>query len=219
MGFVLPQSLLNDDEFITDLARFSENILTEKQVRQKYHLFDEETWTALNDDALVERIELEKTRRIRSGAAKREKAQLHVVAAPDVLSGILMDPKANAKHRIDSAKALDDLADNGPQRVAFEQDRVIIRIDLSADTRSKDPESAINPADVPVFEASVRPDPNPNDAKILDATSQPIPYQEEAVPSRRGPGRPPGSKNKPKTTDDKLIEHDSRTPGLPGFAV
>src|SRR5262249_22859573 len=217
MGFT--QSLIEDGEFIADCCRFAEGITNEAAVRKKYHC-SEEAWERLGvDDKLIEAVEAEKVRRIRSGAAKREKAQLHVVAAPDVLSGILMDPKANAKHRIDSAKALDDLADNGPQRVAFEQDRVIIRIDLSAGTMSKDPESAMKPADVPVFEASVRPDPNPNDAKILDATSQPIPYQEEAVPSRRGPGRPPGSKNKPKTTDDKLIEHDSRTPGLPGFAV
>jgi len=213
MGFVLPQSLLNDDEFITDLALFSENILTEKQVRQKYHLFDESAWTALNDDALVERIELERTRRLHSGAAKREKAQLHVVAAPDVLSGILMDPKANAKHRIDSAKALDDLAGFAPQATHGDSDRVIIRIDLSADTK--------NPADVLMFEAAARPKPS-DDGKVIDARPPMIEASDQfdqQEPVKRRPGRPPGSKNKPKTTDDKLIEHESRPRGVPGFEV
>src|SRR5262249_35108023 len=122
-------ALRDNFEFVTDCARFSENLISEQAVRKKYH-FSEEAWERLGqDDALVTAIEAEKVRRIRSGAAKREKAQLHVVAAPDVLSGILMDPKANAKHRIDSAKALDDLADNGPQAAA-EQDRVIVTINL-----------------------------------------------------------------------------------------
>jgi len=126
-----PSNLRDNYEFVVDLARFAENLISEQAVRKKYH-FSEEAWTALGqDDTLVEAIEAEKVRRIRSGAAKREKAQLHVVAAPDVLSDILMDPKANAKHRIDSAKALDDLADNGPQ-AAPEADRVVIRIDLTA---------------------------------------------------------------------------------------
>jgi hypothetical protein len=42
----------------------------------------------------------------------------------------MTDPKANAKHRIDASKVLDDLADNGPQS-SPEQDRVVIRIDLT----------------------------------------------------------------------------------------
>src|SRR5262249_31934573 len=138
--------LRKDQGFVEDLARFADGVLTEKQVRAKYHLFDESTWTALDDDAFVEAVELERTRRIRSGATKRELAQLRVAAAPDVLSGILMDPKANAKHRIDASKALDDLAGFVPQRPAADVDRVVIHIDMGADTRAKGLES--NPADV-----------------------------------------------------------------------
>src|SRR5262249_60445424 len=78
-------ALRDNFEFVTDCARFSENLISEAAVRKKYH-FDEDTWSRLGeDDALVRAIEDEKTRRIRSGAAKREKAQHHVVRAPDVL--------------------------------------------------------------------------------------------------------------------------------------
>lgn len=61
MGFV-PDivELRKDQGFVEDLARFADGVLTEKQVRAKYHLFDESTWTALNDDAFVEAVELER---------------------------------------------------------------------------------------------------------------------------------------------------------------
>jgi hypothetical protein len=206
----LASSLRENEELIGDLCRYAEGVLTEKQVRQKWHLADDAVWESLGtDDAYVERVELERVRRIRSGAAKREKAQLHVVAAPDVLSGILKDPKANARHRIDSAKALDDLAGFAPQRPGVEQDRVIIRIDLSADTK--------DPADVLTFEAAARPQPS------IDAAPQErVPLieadnrfdQGEVIPLKRGRGRPRGSKNKP-----KLVEHESKSRGLPGFDV
>src|SRR5215468_8814356 len=163
MSLVPSKTFRENDELVSDLARFSEGILTEKQVRKKWHLFDESAWVAIGeDDLMVEMVEAEQVRRIRNGAAKREKAQLHVVAAPDVLSEILKDPKANARHRIDASKALDDLAGFAPQRPGVEQDRVVIRIDLSADTK--------DPADVLTFEASARP--VDAEGKFIDTTSQ-----------------------------------------------
>src|SRR5262249_4978623 len=140
MSSELSKSFRENDELVSDLVRFSESVLTEQQVRKKHHLLSDEAWERMGtDDLLVEMVEAEKVRRIRNGAAKREKAQLHVVAAPDVLSGILMDPKANPRHRIDSAKALDSLAGFAPERPATEEDRVIIRIDLGADIRAASP--------------------------------------------------------------------------------
>src|SRR5262249_10207500 len=94
-----------------------------------------------------------KLRRIRDGSFKREKAQAHVVAAPDVLNGIMTDPKQSAKHRIDSAKVLDALADPGPQRNTANEDRVHIVIDLGADQRL-------------TFDKPIRP--GPDDDKIVD---------------------------------------------------
>src|SRR5262245_62085150 len=183
------RSLINDQAFIEDLSRFAEGVLTEKQVRQKYHLFDEAIWTALNDDALVERIELEKTRRIRSGATKRELAQNHIVHGPQILNDIATNPKASDKHKIDAIKTLDALADPGAQAARDESDRIVVTINLGRDEKL-------------VFDKPVKPNPN-DDGKTIDVTPAQInDTVEEPPPIKRGPGRPPGSKNKPKTTDD-----------------
>lgn len=185
MGFTpdLPQKLLEDQSFIEDLARFADGVLTEKQVRQKWHFFDEAEWNTLGQsDELVEKIELEKTRRIRSGATKRELAQLHVIKGPTILDGIATDQKQSAKHRIDAIKALDSLA-GGESQATAEQDRYHIVINLGNDRL--------------VFAGAVKPK-DPNDTKTIDSTAQEL----KAIPPRRGtPGRPPGSKNKPKTVD------------------
>jgi hypothetical protein len=80
-----PTDLINDTEFITDLARYGEGVLTEAQVKRKYRRFDDDVWEKLgSDDALVGAIEAERTRRIRSGACVREKAQLLHTNALDV---------------------------------------------------------------------------------------------------------------------------------------
>ena len=210
-GFVIddpPSPHLNNFELITDLTRYAEGLLEEKHVRKKYR-FDEATWTALGaDEKFVEAVELERIRRVRDGSFKRERSQQHATRAPDVLAGIMDDPKQSAKHRIDSAKVLDSFSGNGPKD-APEQPRILIRIDLSADTRAKGLES--NPADVIEFEASVRPNPDPNNTNIIDHQTPMIEAdQHEAIPPKRGPGRPPGSKNKPKSNQQQP---------LPGFRI
>jgi hypothetical protein len=144
------QSLRENVELITDLARYAEGVLTERQVRKKHHLLTEATWTALNDDAVVEAVEFEQTRRIRSGAAKRELAQLHIIKGPAILDGIATSTKQSARHRIDAVKALDQLADPGPE-AAVEQERVHIVINLTGDSKLKDPK------DILVIDAAARP--------------------------------------------------------------
>jgi hypothetical protein len=152
------KSLTDNLELIADCCRYSEGILTEKQVRQKYHLVDDATWERLgSDDALVEAIELEKTRRVRSGQAKRERAQAHVVEACGVLGEIMRDAGASPKHRIDASKALDAFADNGPQAPPA-ADRFVIRIDLTAGG---------NKDDVITIDKSTKPS-RPGDGEILE---------------------------------------------------
>ena len=132
-----PVQLKDDLEFVLDLARFAEGgIVTEEAIRKKYRLLDNDAWEKLGeDDELVRAIEAEKTRKIRSGASKREKAQLLVVKAPDVVSSIMLDPAANPRHRLDASVALDKFAanpaDNNPATTA---DRFIITINLSGDS-------------------------------------------------------------------------------------
>jgi len=149
------RSLIDNHELIIDLARFSEALLSESAVRKKWRL-DENVWELLGaNDEMIRAVEEEKTRRIRSGATKRELAQQHIVRGPGALATIMDSPKSNDRHKVDAIKALNAIADPGPEAAA-EQERIIIRIDLSADTK--------DPKDVLTFEAAVPPKPSPIDS-------------------------------------------------------
>jgi hypothetical protein len=68
-------------------------------------------------------------------------------------AGAFSQVRPSAKGPIDSAKALDALADNGPQSTPA-TDKFIIRIDLTADAKLKGIEP--NPADIITIEATTR---------------------------------------------------------------
>jgi hypothetical protein len=141
-----PTSLIENHEFIADCARYSEGLLTEKEVKKKHH-FDDATWERLgSDDALVEAIEGEKLRRIRNGSTKRERAQQLVAQAPGVLGGIMLDASASPKHRIDASKTLDAFAANGPE-AAPAADRFVITINLGDEVLHFDKSIAIDAND------------------------------------------------------------------------
>jgi hypothetical protein len=130
----LPLDAEQRHAFVVDLARFADGTLTEQQVRRTWHLFTDEIWQALGqNEPLIEEIESVKLERIRSGATKRERAQLLVTEAPEIAAGIMRDPGANARHRLDACKVLDDFSANGPQ-AAPAGDRFIIQINLGADS-------------------------------------------------------------------------------------
>jgi hypothetical protein len=142
-----PAHLEDDHELIENLARYAEGLLSKEAVKKKHH-FDAATWERLGkNDVIVERIEAEKLRRIRNGQAKREKSQVLVTKAPDVLSGIMLDASASPKHRIDSAKVLDTFAANGPEN-APAADRFIIQINLGEDVLKFNKSIAIDPNDI-----------------------------------------------------------------------
>ena len=145
-----PVHLEDNQEFVADCCRFAEGILDEKAVKQKYR-FDDDTWEKLgSNEVLIEKIEAEKVRRIRNGSAKRERAQQLVVQAPNVLGDIMLDTSASPKHRIDSAKALDAFAANGPE-AAPASDRFQITINLGSDVLHFDKSIAIDANDVDPF--------------------------------------------------------------------
>jgi hypothetical protein len=146
---VASPSLINNHELIEDLARYQEGLYTQQQVKKKWReVIDEKTWETLgSDDELVQAIEARRVQRVRSGAFKRERAQQHITKGPDVLEKIMSNPASNERHRIDAVKALDALADPGPQAAA-PADHYHIVIDLSGDSKLKDP------ADVIVIDAT-----------------------------------------------------------------
>jgi hypothetical protein len=87
--------LKDNQEFVADLCRYAEGLLTEAAVKKKYR-FTDDVWEKLGgDDALVEAIEAEKIRRMRDGSTKREKSQLLITKAPAILDGIMCDPSAS----------------------------------------------------------------------------------------------------------------------------
>jgi hypothetical protein len=142
-----PTSLIENHEFITDCARYAEGLLSEKDVKKRHH-FDDNTWESLgSNEKLIEAIEAEKVRRIRNGSTKRERAQQLVVQAPGVLGDIMLDASASPKHRIDSAKALDAFAANGPE-AAPASDRCQIIINLGDEVLHFDKSIAVAPNDV-----------------------------------------------------------------------
>jgi hypothetical protein len=150
-----PLPLEDNPEFISDFARYCEGILDEKFLRRKYR-FDDSTWESLgNDDALVEKIENEKLRRIRDGTSARERAQVHFATAPDVLGSILNDQRASPRHRIESAKELRTVAANGPE-AAPAADRFQIVINLGEDVLRFDKSIAVDANDR-----------DPNEVKVI----------------------------------------------------
>jgi hypothetical protein len=155
----LSESLLKDFNFLTDMARFSEGLeglASEASIRKKYG-FTQETWERLGaDDKLVEAIGLEKAARIRSGAAKTEKAQMLVVAAPDILSGIMNSPTESAKHRVDAIKTLDSFT--GGPAAAAEAERIYININLGEDYKL-------------IFNKKITVDPH-DSVETIDSTAQ-----------------------------------------------
>lgn len=115
----LVNQLLKNAEFVSDLARYNEQLCTELFIRRKYGNLSEATWTQLGEsDELVHAIELASQRRCRDGSSKRELAQKYVVKGPEILSGIACDSKASPRHRVDAIRTLDHLADNGPDSPA-----------------------------------------------------------------------------------------------------
>ena len=102
-------------ELVVDCVRFAEGLLDERVIRKKYRFTNDDWETLGENDALVEKIEAEKVRRIRDGSSKREKAQALIVKAPGILDGIMSDASASPRHRVDAIKVLDTFAANGQE--------------------------------------------------------------------------------------------------------
>jgi hypothetical protein len=159
VNFPTATELESNAEFILDFARYGEGLLSQKFLRSKYK-FSNEVWESLgNSERLLDLIEAEKVRRMRSGAAKREKAQLHVLRVPDVAASIAFDASSNARHRLDAGQLLDKLAANGPEAVPA-ADRFVITINLGADSHGR--------AVIEHYDKSIAPDPNPISPVVIN---------------------------------------------------
>src|SRR5262249_8116648 len=111
----LAQTLTTNTEFLADMARFAEGLVSEKDIRKKHRLAESEGTRLGNDDELVETIKREKERRVRNGLHAREKAQQVFVKVPDTLDGILTDKNANPRHVVEASRELRAIAAVGPE--------------------------------------------------------------------------------------------------------
>src|SRR5262245_49351067 len=126
--------LITDDSFIADCCRFSEGILSEAAVKNRWRKVVSETdWATMgSNDELVEAIEREKIRRMRNGQTAREKAQLHAIKAPDILDRIMTDESISPRHKIEASKEIRAIAATS-QDAAPTSERFIITINLGED--------------------------------------------------------------------------------------
>jgi hypothetical protein len=130
--------LLNSDvggAFITDCARNRERLFSDDQIREKYEI-DDNAWGAITQNkALRLLVNAECERRMLNNDAAREAAAKFFTQAPSVLNGILQDPKAPPRQRIEASKELRATARAGDERPGDTSDRVIISINLGADVK------------------------------------------------------------------------------------
>lgn len=128
-----PVHLEENHEFVADCCRFYEGILTEANMRLKYRSFTDNIWQDLgSNEKLLDAVEEEKIRRIRTGLQKRERSQHLITKAPAILDSIASDVSASPRHRVDAIKTLDSFTGN-PQEGAPAADRFVITINLGAD--------------------------------------------------------------------------------------
>jgi hypothetical protein len=155
-----PTSLIDNAEFVADCCRYAEGIFSKQDVKRKWHFADDTIWTKLaKDEALIEAIDAEKLRRIRSGQAKREKAQSLVVKTPEILDSIATDKSASPRHRVDAIKTLDGMSDTGPRATPEMGERFSIVINLGEDYKLR-------------VDKSIGITPNDKDVEIIDNTPQ-----------------------------------------------
>jgi hypothetical protein len=118
-------------EFVRDISRLIEDLITTEALRTKYGLQDEDVWRALETNEPLQRaVAAMKNRRVRDGSAARERAAHLFVEAPNVLGTIMTDAAASPRHRIEAARELRQVAIPGADKPANEIDRFRITINF-----------------------------------------------------------------------------------------
>ena len=129
---------LNSDvggAFVADCARNRERIFSDDRIREKYEI-DDNTWTAITQNkALRLLINAECERRTFNNDAAREAAAKFFTQAPSVMNGILQDPAAPVRQRIEASKELRATARAGDERRGDTPDRITISINLGNDEK------------------------------------------------------------------------------------
>jgi hypothetical protein len=125
--------------FAIDCCRFIEGLIGEEALRKKYGLLTDASWRELSDiEPLQLLIGKLKEERVRSGEAQREKAAQHWLTAVDVVSEIVRDPTASAKHRLDGARELRACATGTEDNKPDARERFVININFGTQKVHRD---------------------------------------------------------------------------------
>jgi hypothetical protein len=118
--------------FALDCCRYVEELITEKELRSKYAI-TETAWQALEtNEPLQLLVGKLKDERIRDGTAQREKGLLRWNAAIDVVHGIVQDPTAPSRARLDGARELRACAGAGAETNTPVGEKYVINISFAS---------------------------------------------------------------------------------------
>ena len=118
--------------FVRDCARHTEGLVSDRDIQSKYGLSDVQ-WAALADNTpLLDRVRRERERRVFTGAAAQEGAQLHFARAPNVLGSILKDGSVSPRHRIDAARELRHVAIGQEADDTHDKEKFVVIINLGS---------------------------------------------------------------------------------------
>jgi hypothetical protein len=128
---------LNSDigrAFVVDATRAGEGLITDAELQEKYELSPTDWQNITKDRRLGRAIRDERDRRVRNGTAARESAARHFVKAPTILAGIMESEASSAKHVIEAAKEIRQVATGGSDgSPASQGEKFSITINLGAD--------------------------------------------------------------------------------------
>jgi hypothetical protein len=121
--------------FISDAARNKEKLFSDQRLCEKYDISFDDWVEIAKNKAFRLAVNAECERRTLNGDAAKEAAAKFFVEAPQVLSDILRNEHASAKHRIDAARELRATANTGAEKTGDTSDRFHIVINLGADQK------------------------------------------------------------------------------------
>jgi len=124
---------LNSDigmAFVSDCSRNRERIFSDAQIREKYDISETDWNDVIKNGPLRVAVNRECERRTLSGDAAREAAAVEFVKAPKILGGILEDPKANPRHKIEASKELRASARVGDAEIGDAVEKFVISINF-----------------------------------------------------------------------------------------
>ena len=104
---------------------------------KKWKLTDEQWEQIENDEGFLLLLNLEIGRRLFSGAAVTEQAQVELAGIPKILSALVKNPMGSTANQISAAKLLKEFAASGPQTGTAAGERFSITILLGPSEKEK----------------------------------------------------------------------------------